>query len=80
MNYLVFDFFQLVPEVFFKLIPDIINKGLKTSKILTKKNFKFKLYDKRSIFMAALMLSSSKINRAIKKCSNKKSIIYFYYV
>ena len=70
-------FFYLILEVFSKLTPDIINKSLKTSKIPTKKGFKFKLYDKNSALIVVLMLNLSKANEAIEKCGNKKDIVHF---
>ena len=50
-----------------KLISDIINKNLKTSEILMKKDIEVGLYNKSGILMAALVLSSSKVNRATKE-------------
>lgn len=53
--------------VFPKLTLDIMNKSLKTLEILTEKDFKAKLNNKSSFFMAALMLSIYKADKTTKR-------------
>lgn len=57
----------MILGIFLKLILDIINKGLKISKILSKKDFNFWLYNKSDVLGAVLVLNSPKTNSDIKK-------------
>ena len=62
--------------ILLKLTPDTINKSLKILKIFLEKSFELQLYNENDILVAALMLSSSKINDTTKKERCKQSIIY----
>ena len=64
---LVSGLFKLVLRVFFKLTPDIFNKGLRISKVFSEKGFKFGLFDMSGALMVILMLSLSEANSAMKK-------------
>ena len=78
MRCLVLGFFQLILGVLPKLILEVVNEGLKTSKIFLKESFKLKLYDKSGAFMVALMLSSSEIDGTIEIGGDEEGIIYLY--
>ena len=69
--------FYLILGVFPKLTPNIVNKGLKTSKVFLKIGFEVKLYDKSSVFMVALLLNFSEADGAIEKYGGKKGTIHF---
>ena len=66
-------------KIFSKLTPNILNKGLRTSKVSIKEGFKLRPYDKSSALMVTLLLSSSKAAGATKKYGSKKDIVYFCY-
>ena len=60
----------------FKLISNIINKGLKIFKVFLKKVFKVKSYNRNCTMIAILVLDSFKVDSAIKK-DGKQDIVYF---
>lgn len=55
----------------FKIILNIIDKGLEIFKIFLKEGFELRLNNEINIFMAIFVISSSKINDTTKKLNNK---------
>ena len=64
---LVSGFFQLVLGVFSKLILNIVNKGLKIPKVLSKKSFKFWLHDKNGAIVMVFMLNLFEVDSTVEK-------------
>ena len=69
-------FFQLILEVFSKLILNIANKNLRISKVFLKEGFKVRPCNKSDTLVIAFMLSPPKTNSAIEEKSTKRGIIY----
>ena len=68
--------FSLVLRVPPKLTPDIVNKGLGASEVLTKKGFELRLLDRCDALVAALVLSLSEADGAMEECGGKRNTIY----
>ena len=68
--------FQLVLGVRSKLTPDIINKGLRISKVFMEEGFKFWQRDWSGALVAVLVLSSSEAYSATEKWGCKWGTIY----
>ena len=59
--------FQVLLGVISKLIPDIVDKSLRISKILFEKSFKIGSCDKSSALVATYVLNLSKADEVIEK-------------
>ena len=66
MEYLVLGFFQLILNVFFKLILDI-DKSLKIFEIFLEKSFEVEPHNKNSAFIIMLVLNLFKANNTMQK-------------
>lgn len=64
VRYQISGFFQLILEVLSKLIPNIVNKGLRISKVFSKEGFEFRPYNGSNVFVMALVLSPYKADDA----------------
>ena len=72
------NFFQLILRVLFKLTLDIIDKGLRVSKVFLKKGLKIKLRNWSSALVAALVLGLSEADRATEEFGGKEDTIHSY--
>ena len=55
VRYPIPSFFQLILRVFFKLTADIINKGLRISKILLEKSLELELNNRSGALVVAIV-------------------------
>ena len=62
----VLDFFQLILGVTPKLILDIVNQGLETTKVLYEEDFEVGLYNRNVVFVVAFVLSLSESNSTVE--------------
>lgn len=67
----------MILRVFFKLIPDIINKGLEVSKHFLEKYLEVGLCNRSGVPVATLVLGRSKIDCAIEIWDDKQITIHF---
>lgn len=63
---IILGFFQLILKISFKLINDIVNKGLRVNKVFSEKGLEVRPNDRSGAFIAAFVLFLSKSNKAIK--------------
>lgn len=76
VRYQVLNFFQLVLEIFSKLVLNIVNQSFRISKIFLKKSFELKLHDEDNALLAMFILSLLQVNNTIKKWDCKQNTVY----
>lgn len=57
----------MIPEISYKLTLYVVDKGLRISKIFSKKSFELWPRDCGSVFVTVLMLGQSEANNAMKE-------------
>ena len=58
-------FFKLILKVFFKLILNFVNKGLRIFEVLLKEGFEVRSYEKSGILVATLVLGPFECDNTI---------------
>lgn len=59
-----------------KLIPNIVNKGLRAFKVPMKKSFELRLHNRGGTLVSALVLSLFEANGAMEKYGGKKRTVH----